>query len=436
MKDSNRLRTSWVLKLLFLLVATFNGLLGLLSIKGSISIPDIYRKDFLQEYLMAKAILNGINPYLPVRELAQIWLSDATAYNAITHPSLHPPLMGLLSLPLGLLSYQQASLVWLAFESACMLIALMLIFRGFGKPIEPLVLFVLLFMALGFGPVEDELWYGQLNALLLLLMVGSWLALRAGKGSMGGALLGGVIALKWIAWPFVLFLIIRRKWKSIIMVAVVLGAANLLAMLVLGFRIVKDYYLNVVPSAAYIRTFEFNLSASAFGLHLFTELGWYHKLIPLWNSPKLALVSSYSIMLAVLLIGLGMALRASTFDTAFGLLTVVSILVSPVAWSHYLLLAAIPFAILMNGLSKLGFPRPFPIRLLCIMCPLLITSKMYGGLLRIISAQETPEGVHIVPFVPGLLLMLPTASLIGLLWLLWRLDSIQSQPQIWVVSPP
>jgi hypothetical protein len=261
-------------------------------------------------------------------------------------------------------------------------------------------------------------------------MVGSWLALRAGKESMGGVLLGGVIAIKWMAWPLVLFLMLRRQWKSVIMMVIVVGATNFLAVLVLGFGVVKGYYLNIGASAAYIRTFEFNLSASAFGLHLFTELGWYLKLTPLWNSPTLASVSSHLITITVLCIGLVMALRTSSFDTAFGLLTGVSILVSPVAWSHYLLLAALPFAILVNRLSELKFPRPFTVRLFIIMCPLLFTSRMYGGLLHIIFSRETPESLPIVPFIPGLLLMLPTVSLIGLLWLLWRLSNIRSQPQI------
>jgi hypothetical protein len=374
---------------------------------------------------MAKAILNGVNPYLPVTELAQIWLPDAN-YNEIPHPSLHPPLAGLLSLPLGLLSYQQASLVWLVFQSACMVAALFLILRWLRKPIEPLPVFFILFLALGFAPVVYELRYGQLNACMLLLLVGSWLALQGRRERLGGALLGGAIALKWIVWPIVLFLMLRRKWKSVMAAAAVLSATNILAILVLGFDVLKDYYLKIVPSASYVRTFEYNLSASALGLHLFSELGWHHRLIPLWHSPTLAMVSSYLITLAVLLIGLGMALRASSFDTAFGLLTGVSILASPVAWSHYLLLAAITLAILVCRLSALGFPRRLSAWLFFLLCPLLITSKAYEMLLGIIAEEKTPEGIPVVAFVPGLLLMLPTASLIGLLWLVWRLNGIEA----------
>lgn len=425
MKDSNYFTISSFPKLLFLLAATFNGWLGFYSIKQSYSVPIIYKKDFLQDYLMAKAILNGVNPYFPVRELAQIWLSDATSYNQITHPSLHPTLVGLLCLPLSLLSYQQASVVWLAFESVCMLTALILIFRGFGKPIKPAVALVFLFISLGFGPVEDELWSGQLNTLLLLLMVGSWLALRDGKDGIGGALLGGVIAFKWMAWPIVLYLIIRRKWKSVIIAATSVGVSNLLALLVLGYEGLKDYYLKIVPSASYIRYNESNLSASAFGFHLFAEYGWYRKLMPLWSSPKLAVISSYLITLAILSIGLRMAIRASSFDTAFGLLTGLSILASPVAWSHYLVLAAIPFAILLNRLSKLGFPRPYLVLLFFIVLPLLLRNETYYGILHLFSTQKTDEGFPIIQFMPGLFLMLPTVSLIGLLWFIRRLDRVE-----------
>jgi hypothetical protein len=374
---------------------------------------------------MAKAILNGVNPYLPVTELARMWLADAN-YNAISHPSLHPPVAGLLSLPLGLLSYRQASLVWFAFESACLLAALLLILRSLRKRIEPLLVCVVPALALGFAPVVSELFCGNLNACMLLLLVGSWLRLKDRREWSGGALLGGVIALKWIAWPIVLFLVLRRKWKSIIAAAAVLGATNVLAILALGFEVWRDYYLKIAPSASYIRAFEYNLSASALGLHLFSEMGWRYKLIPLWNSPTMAVVSSYLITLAVLLIGLRSALRASSFDTAFGLLTGVSILVSPVAWFHYLLLAAIPLAILVCRLSELGFPRRLISWLCFFLCPLLITVNPNGILSRIIAGEKTPEGVIIVTFAQGLLFMLPTASLIGILWLMWRLDGIET----------
>src|SRR5262245_10385641 len=203
------------LKTLLLLLAAFNGFMGILVVKGSFSSPEIYVKDFAQEYLMAKAILSGVNPYLPVPELARIWLPESD-YHTIKHPSLHPPIAGLLCLPLGLLSYRQASLIWLAFELICLTAAILLILRWLSQPMKPLFVVTALFLALGFTPVMYELKYGQLNACMLVLLIGSWLTLRSGKEWTGGTLLGAVIALKWIAWPIILFLMLRRRWKSVI----------------------------------------------------------------------------------------------------------------------------------------------------------------------------------------------------------------------------
>lgn len=46
--------------------------------------------------------------------------------------------------------------------------------------------------------------------------------------------------------------------------------------------------------------------------------------------------------------------------------------------------------------------------------------------LNLFADQRTPEGLLIVDFGPGLLLMLPAASLVGLLYLMWRLDGVES----------
>jgi hypothetical protein len=428
MQDSIEPPPASKIKRLFILVAIWNCLIGFTTILGSFPTTYIYKKDFAQEYLMAKAIIHGVNPYLPVKELALIWLPDSNS-DAITHPSLHPPLAGLLSLPLGFLSYRQAAIVWLIFGLACLGITWLLICRWFSRSIKTTNILLVLGITLGFGPVVDELWFGQLNACMLLLLAGSWMTLRKEKEVLGGALLGGVIALKWMAWPFILYLLLRRRWKSLGAAAMIVCAANLLALCVLGFTVLKDYYIKIVPSASYIRTFEFNMSASALGLHLFTELGWYHKLMPLWYSPTLATLSSLLITLTVLLIGLVMALRVSQFDVAFGILSGLSILVSPVAWSHYLLFSAIPIAVLIGQLRDRGFPRPFIVRLLWLLIPFLLTSGFYVLPFRFFSSQTTPDGLPIVPFAAGLVILLPTVSLCILLWLVWRLDSAKPLPR-------
>jgi hypothetical protein len=67
--------------------------------------PDVYSKDFLQEYLMARALLLGVNPYLPLSELAARFLGPLPVI-VFPHPLAAPPPAAMLSIPLGLLGYK------------------------------------------------------------------------------------------------------------------------------------------------------------------------------------------------------------------------------------------------------------------------------------------------------------------------------------------
>ena len=75
-------------KRLLLLLAALNGLVGIKRIIESFLAPDIYRKDFVSGYLMAKAMLNGVNPYLPLPELADRWIRSEEHTSEPSHLKL------------------------------------------------------------------------------------------------------------------------------------------------------------------------------------------------------------------------------------------------------------------------------------------------------------------------------------------------------------
>jgi hypothetical protein len=360
---------------LLVIIAAVNALVGIKRIIESFGAPQIYSKDFVAGYLMAKAMLNGADPYLPLPELASQWVS-APNLIAFKHPTPHPPLAGLLSLPFGLLSYESAAIAWLFFELACLLASVLLLLRWWGKPIEAKRVIVLFAFALGWGPIIEDLWLGQFGACLLLMLLIAWLTLRAEKNVLGGAMLGGLIALKLMAWPIVIFLALRRKWRSVIAASVVAITANLLAMAVIGADRLKDYYFKVGPLVASIyRSHDGNYSAWTLGERLFAGFGYHFSAPPLWASTFMAQLCAYVIPLAVLLFGLWLALRARRFDTAFGLLVGVGILVNPIAWTHYLILASIPVVITVSRLRVLGIPR----KMSYLTLGLCLLSRWLGG---------------------------------------------------------
>src|SRR4030067_73856 len=53
-----------------------------------VSTATYQERDILQEYLMAKALLSGVNPYLPLQELAQLFIGK---FPYLPHPAPYPP---------------------------------------------------------------------------------------------------------------------------------------------------------------------------------------------------------------------------------------------------------------------------------------------------------------------------------------------------------
>lgn len=422
MKTSSNLTFSPDLKRLLLVISSLCWIIGIKRIVGSFSSPDIYRKDFIQEYLMAKAILTGVNPFLPLPELAS-QLMGIPNYFVLVHPTPHPPIVGLLSLPFGLLSYEKAAVAWLFFELGCLLASVLLLLRWWGVTLNMGRELVLFGFALVWGPVLEELWCGQLGSCLLLLLLIAWLSLRAEKEALGGAMLGGLIALKLMAWPIVIFLALRRKWNGVMAAATVVVTANLLAMFVIGADRLWDYYFKVGPSVTSIyRSWDSNYSAWTWGGRLFAGSGYHFSAPPLWASTPLAQFCTYAIPVAVLLLGLGLALRARRFDTAFGLLVGTGILVSPVAWPHYLIFVSIPLVIIARRLWVMGFPRELSYLTLGLCMLLSLTGNFLADGARLFASRTTPEGIPVVPFTAAALTLTPAVALLGLLWLICRLD--------------
>ena len=422
MKPSSNLTFSPGFKRLLFVIAAFNGLIGIKRIVESFFPPDIYRKDFMSPYLMARAIVSGVDPYLPLPELARRLISYPN-YSVLNHPTSHPPFLGLLGLPFGLFSYEKAAIVWLIFELICLLISLLLLLRWWGKPIKAGTVAALFGVALGWAPIVEELWLGQISSCLLLLLIGAWFALRAEKNFLGGAMLGGLIALKLMAWPIVIFLALRRKWNGVIAAFAVAAAANLLAMAVFGINPVKNYYLKVGPQVASIYfSHDINYSTWTIGRRLFAGIGYNFWAPPLWSTASLALLFTYLTPAIVLLLGLRVALKAKSFDTSFGLLVGVGILVSPIAWTHYLMLAAIPIVIIARRLQAIRYPRRMSYLAFCLWLLLSIVGATYSYVVGLFASQTTPDGTPIVPFMAGALTLIPAVALLGLLWIVWLSD--------------
>jgi hypothetical protein len=422
MNESQGFTLSPKFRRIFPVFAVLYGLVGIGRIVESFLQPDLYKKDFISPYLLAKAMIQGGDPYLPLPELARIWMSYAN-YTALDHPTPHPPVFGLFAVPFALLSYEKAAVLWLFFELGCLLASVALLHRWWRGAARPGWIAVWFAFALGWTPVAQDLWFSQLSCFLLLLMIGAWLSLREGRDAMGGTLLGGLMAFKLLAWPVVLYLVLRRRWRGVIAYGVVWSAAHLIAVAVTGLDSVRDYYLKIGPQlASYYRPHDSNFSAWTWGHRLFIGGGENFIAQPLWPSDLLAKFFIPVIPALILAAGLWLAGRAKQFDTSFGILVCVAVLVSPIAWTHYLMFASIPILIIARRLRMMDWPRKLTVLAFVLWLSLSMSQAVYAVAALMLGYRVTADGVTVVSFPVWLLTMFPAFALCALSWVVWRSD--------------
>jgi hypothetical protein len=112
----------------------------------------------------------------------------------------------------------------------------------------------------------------------------------------------------------------------------------------------------------------------------------------------------------------------------------VCLLVSPLTWSHYLILLALPIAVTAIRLRELRFPRRqtllFAIASLILLIP---SGSIESFILSFSSSSTSPNilpgdpGVQMgvpVSFAVGLLSLIPTLSVLIILWLMRKLSRL------------
>ncbi len=325
----------------------------LLAILASLQPPAVYSKDFVQEFLLARAFVDPTHPdpYAPIRELAERYLV-VVGYAVKEYPTPHPPTIGVLFSPLTLVDYSTAAAIWLAVQLASLVAAISILARAHGKHLQLTWLVALALLAIGWHPVHLDLGLGQLMIVVLALLAGARLALLRGRFWLAGALVGIAILVKVIAWPLVILLALRRTWQAVAACCATVIAGCLLVGLTSGFGTLIDYAGRVAPLlTSYFRSDPANQSLWTLGPRLARVFGFDD-----FTGPILIVASALAP--AVVLVGvLAWSHHRLNFDAAFGVVLCVSLVLSPIAWEMYLVVALIP-AVQIGGLLTLRHSSP------------------------------------------------------------------------------
>ena len=437
--NSNRLKIFRTVFICLLLLFAVSGFLRLWLSMQSLETPNIYRKDFLQEYLLARAAVEGKDPYLPVPSLARAFVGEIDV-PLFPHPTPHPPPAGLLAWPLAFVGYETAAAVWLIFELFCLIAGVCILLRGITEKTPSAgVVIVVTSAAIATSPIWTDLILGQLMIPLLLLLSGSWLSLKQGNDRRAGALLGLSLALKLMGLPILLFLAFRRRWGAVLPAVVTVAVANLFCVPLMGLSPVLKYYFKVSGMMFPLyRAAASNISLWTIGWRFFDGTGSPVIVLlqapPLIHAPATAALVLVALPVVVLAVVLIAALRTRDQSSAFGMLICLSILIHPIAWNHYLVLMAIPVLVAARRLWERGFPSPQCILLLCLGLILGLPPEQINQAQLHFTQHLLPDGEGFVTFAGSLLGLSYTIAVLAMVWFLKRLDSLGSSPSPSMIS--
>jgi hypothetical protein len=320
--------------------------------------PDGTLNDFLQEWLSARNVLAGRPAYTPQAESIRWHMPDFTPDPAMfLRWNAHPPGAVLLAVPFGHLPFRDACLAWNVVGFALFLAVLAAAVRELRVGFRPYHLPAAVALGLVCDPLHVQQVYGQLNYLLFALVTAGWLADRRGRPALAGLLLGAAAGVKLYPGFLLVYLVGTRRRRAAAGWVVGAVAVNAAALAAFGPDAFRTYLTDVLPALDWYRSDWRNLSAEGFWRRLF-DPHERQRVVPLARLPEAAAAGTWAVRLVLAAVCFVASWRADTpaaRDRAFAAAVFAMHLASPIAWAHYLVVAAGPLLLLWDRLT--GFAR-------------------------------------------------------------------------------
>ena len=320
---------------------------GLIFLMASLACYYQYQRYFPAGPLDLEVYRGGVEAFRNGDEVYQL------GYGPLKLLFTYPPAALVLLYPLGLATQETTHMALVAVGfAATFLVAWcvtgMLRYRGAAGRIGMAA--AATGVALWLEPVQTNAGFGQINALLMALVVVDLALLR--RTRFAGIGIGAAVAIKLVPGIFVLYLLLSRRFR-----AAVTAVVSFLVLSILGVALVPhsaEFWLNrlfmdgdrVVGGNG--PQFSANQSLRGFIARMFEETAD--------RQSTTALVLWLVVAVAVGVLGLFLAVRAERRGedaVAMALVALTALLVSPVSWTHHWVWITVFLMVLTDGVSRL-----------------------------------------------------------------------------------
>jgi len=299
--------------------------------------------DFSAFWIWGRAAAQGLNFYDP-SSLHQIILpfspSQSFIHEIINVGFWYPPQSILFFLPLGWLDIHTANLFWAIFNLAFLVLDIFLLWKIFGKSRNIANLCTLSAMLFLLGATRSTITHGQTNFIVLFFVLLIWLNITKSRSGIWIAM--GLIT-KPIVGIFLLFSLLRRHWRVLLITFTTLFIISILTLIIIGPTTFSAYFVDNpstrMPHEVYTEKINQSLLANILRLTKAEVVG----------KPML---NSYFLILGGLIVGISFLLIYRIDEKysywALNLTLLTGLLLYPATLSHYGVLLIIPILFLYN----------------------------------------------------------------------------------------
>jgi hypothetical protein len=284
---------------------------------------------------------HGQNPY--TTDLLPIAKQLGLEKGYILHAN-DPPTFLITFEPLTLLSVHRAYWAWQAINLAAFAMSLILLFAPRYSGLSRPTALSLAALAILYPPVGNNLALAQSKLILLFLLAAMIRCMERGRDAVAGLMLAAASLLRLFPLLLVLYLLLRRRWRMLAYTIAGITIGALLTVVVAGVSITQGFFasISLLTSQTWLSS-NSNISLEAFVSRTFWDL--------LGNSGgQLDLVRRICVRVADIVV-LYFVVKATPLDSTqdqdwrvLSLWIVASVMLSPTAWFHYLLLMLIAVA--------------------------------------------------------------------------------------------
>jgi hypothetical protein len=267
------------------------------------------------------------------------------------------PAAAVLAIPVGALPHSVARVIWFGVLLAALVAVLWLSVKTLPERHQPVgVLLAVLIVGLG-KYYARELVLGQINVLLVLIVISAMLALKAGREARAGWLVALAVMVKPYGLILVPWLIARGQTRSVVTVAAGMAVAFLLPAMFYGLAgsvaLHLDWWRTVSATTAGVLTHPDNVSLAAMYMKWFGATA---------TAYTLAVVTAVALLGVAAAVFLGRRRVPRPDGLEAGLLIALTPLLSPQGWDYVLVVCTPAVVFLANDIDRL----PRALRLLSV----------------------------------------------------------------------